>query len=72
VANNLKSSGEHWEMYSFAGKGDYSVYMPGYEPKTIRSDAIITDGEWHYLVMQFDGKLVRMFVDGKLVRGSRP
>ena len=68
VANNLKSSGEHWEMYSFAGKGDYSVYMPGYEPKTIRSDAIITDGEWHYLAMQFDGKLVRMFVDGKLVR----
>ena len=68
VANNLKSSGEHWEMYSFAGKGDYSVYMPGYEPNTIRSDAIITDGEWHYLAMQFDGQRVRMFVDGKLVR----
>ena len=68
IANNLKSSGEHWEMYSFAGKGDYSVYMPGYQPQTIRSDAIITDGQWHYLAMQFDGKEVRMFVDGKLVR----
>ncbi|MCP4812324.1 MAG: DUF1549 domain-containing protein, partial [Planctomycetaceae bacterium] len=43
VANNLKQSGEHWELYSYTGKGDYSVYMPGYEPATIRSGAVITD-----------------------------
>ena len=68
VANNLKSSGEHWELYSFSGKGDFSVYMPGYEPATIRSNVVITDGRWHYLAMQFDGSSVRMFVDGTQVK----
>ena len=68
VANNLKSSGEHWELYSFSGKGDFSVYMPGYEPATIRSNAVITDGRWHYLAMQFDGSSVRMYVDGQQVK----
>ena len=68
VANNLKSSGEHWELYSFSGKGDFSVYMPGYEPATIRSNVVITDGRWHYLAMQFDGSSVRMYVDGRQVK----
>lgn len=68
VANNLKSSGEHWELYSFSGKGDFSVYMPGYEPATIRSHVVITDGRWHYLAMQFDGNSVRMYVDGRQVK----
>ncbi len=71
VANNLKSSGEHWELYSFKDKGDFSVYMPGYSPNTIRSEAIITDGKWHYLAMQFDGQEVRMFVDGKEVQRQK-
>ncbi|MEO2023308.1 MAG: DUF1553 domain-containing protein, partial [Pirellulaceae bacterium] len=68
VANNLKSSGEHWELYSFAGPGDYSVYMPGYEPATIRSGVVITDGKWHYLAMQFNGQVVKLYVDGKQVK----
>ena len=67
VANNLKSS-EHWELYSFTGKGDFTLYMPAYKPATIRSDVVITDGRWHYLAMQFDGKSVRLFVDGRQVR----
>lgn len=67
VSNNNKSS-EHWELYSFTGKGDFTVYMPSYEPATIRSDVVITDGRWHYLAMQFDGRSVRLFVDGKQVR----
>lgn len=68
VANNLKSSGGHWELYSFAGKGDFSAYLPGMAPATIRSGTVITDGKWHYLAMQFDGRRVRLFVDGRLVK----
>ena len=68
VANNLKQSGEHWELYSYTGEGDYSVYMPGYQPATIRSGAVITDGKWHYLAMQFDGQKVVLYVDGKKVK----
>ena len=68
VANNHKRSGEHWELYSYTGQGDYSVYMPGYQPATIRSGTVITDGKWHYLAMQFDGQKVVLYVDGKKVK----
>jgi hypothetical protein len=68
VANNLKSSGGHWELYSFSGKGDFSAYLPGLSPATLRSGIVITDDKWHYLAMQFDNKRVRLFVDGKLVK----
>jgi hypothetical protein len=68
VANNLKTSGEHWELYSYRGKGDFSVYLPGYAPAEIRSDTVITDGQWHYVAMQIEGDKVRLFVDGELVK----
>jgi mono/diheme cytochrome c family protein len=68
VANNLKSSGGHWELYSFSGTGDFSAYLPGLSPATVRSGVVITDDKWHYLGMQFDGKRVRLFVDGKQVK----
>ena len=68
VANNLKSNGGHWEIYTYAGQGDFSAYLPGCSPATIRSGKVITDGRWHYLAMQFDGKRVRLFVDAKLVK----
>jgi hypothetical protein len=68
VANNLKSAADHWEVYTFAGSGDFTAYLPGYSPDTIRSGDIITDGKWRYLAMQFDGKTVRLFVDAKLVK----
>ncbi|MBT6154881.1 MAG: DUF1553 domain-containing protein [Planctomycetaceae bacterium] len=68
VANNLKSSAAHWEIYSFAGEGDFSAYLPGYKPNTVRSGVNITDGKFHYLAMQFDGKQLRLYVDAKLVK----
>ena len=71
VSEDPKSSGDHWEIYSFSGQGDFSAYLPGYEPNTIRSGHVITDGEWHYLAMQFDGKQVKLFVDAKEV-AARP
>ena len=68
VANNLKTSSAHWEIYSFAGAGDFSAYLPGYKPNTVRSGVNITDGKFHYLAMQFNGKQLRLFVDAKLVK----
>ncbi len=67
VSKDPKSSGDHWEIYSFAGLGDFSAYLPGCEPNTIRSGHVITDGEWHHLAMQFDGSQVKLFVDAKQV-----
>ena len=71
VAQQLKESAGHWELYSYAGSGELSLYLPGYDPAEIRSDAVVTDGKWHYLAAQFDGSAARLFVDGMLVREAR-
>src|SRR5205085_7840380 len=37
VACDPKSSGQHWEIYSYAGSGAFSAYLPGMQPAEIRS-----------------------------------
>jgi pyruvate-formate lyase len=68
VLNRNKDSRRHWELYSYAGSGVFSAYIPGYAPAEIKSDRDICDGKWHYLAMTFDGAQVRLFVDGSLVK----
>ncbi len=68
VANNLKESNTHWEVYSFAGSGHFTAYLPGYAPDTIDSGVKITDGKWHYLAMTFEPERVRLYVDGKTAK----
>lgn len=70
IASDTKASGEHWEMFSMAGSGKLSAYLPGYEPDLIRSDVNICDGKWHYLAMQFEPARVRLYADGKLAIDS--
>ncbi|MSR58999.1 MAG: DUF1553 domain-containing protein [Planctomycetaceae bacterium] len=67
VANNLKESGDHWELYTYAGSGAFSFYIPGCQPPEIKSEVDITDGEWHYLAVTFVADRVGLFVDGKQV-----
>jgi beta-mannosidase len=64
AANEPKASGTHWELYTYAGSGYFSVYMPGYVPAEIKSSRDITDGQWHYLAMIFEPERVRLYVDG--------
>lgn len=68
VANNPKESSEHWELYTYAGSGEFSVYMPGFEPAEVKSGVPIADGRWHSVAMVFDGARVKLHVDGKLAR----
>jgi len=68
VANNLKESGEHWEIYSYVGTGEFSAFLPGYDPSEIKSGVEITDAKWHYLVMSLDGGKVQLHVDAKMVK----
>ncbi len=70
LANEAKSSGTHWEIYTHAGDGRFAVYMPGYTPQMIDGNKSITDGQWHYLAWVFDGIMVRLFVDGEQVVDS--
>ncbi len=62
-----KASPLHWELYTFRGDGDLSFYMPGNNPDTIRSNACITDGQWHDVAAAVTRQRVVLYVDGKKV-----
>lgn len=66
LASEPKSSPTHWELYSYAGSGVLSVYMPG-RGGEYRSDANVCDGQWHHLSMALEAARVRLAVDGRTV-----
>ena len=66
VASDTKASAEHWELYSHAGSGLFSVYQPG-RGGDFKSAVSITDGQWHHLAAVLEPERVRLYVDGKLV-----
>ena len=66
VSSDPKSSALHWEIYSYAGSGVFSAYLPGNIPSEIKSDTVIADNQWHHVAMARDGKSVHLYVDGKL------
>ena len=68
VASDPKESAQHWEIYSFAGSGVFSAYLPGTDVGEIKSDVDICDGNWHHVAMSHDGTTVRLCVDGKRVK----
>lgn len=70
VAHAPKESADHWELYSYAGTGDFSVYIPACRPAEIRSGVDVADGKWHYLAAAIEEKRVRLFVDGRLVHDA--
>ncbi len=67
VSADPKSSKDHWEIYSYAGTGTFSAYLPGVVGE-VRSDVNICDSKWHHVAMTHDGKTVRLHVDGKQVK----
>ncbi|MDB6150420.1 MAG: putative heme-binding protein, partial [Chthoniobacter sp.] len=67
VASDTKASSAHWEIYSFAGAGDFSVFLPG-QGGGLRTGVNICDDAWHHLAMVLEKDRVRLFVDGKLAK----
>ena len=67
VACDTKRSVRHWEIFSMAGSGTLTVYLPGYTPDHVRSSAVIADDQWHEVTMQFESARVRLFLDGNEV-----
>jgi quinoprotein glucose dehydrogenase len=67
VASDPKSSGEHWELYTYAGSGVLSLYQPG-RGGEVKSSADVCDGRWHYLAAVLEPNRIRLFVDGQLVK----
>lgn len=66
VASDPKDSAEHWELYTHAGSGLFSVFLPG-RGGDFRSTANIVDGQVHDLAAILELNRVRLFVDGKQV-----
>jgi putative heme-binding domain-containing protein len=67
TASDSKQSPAHWELFSMAGSGTFTAYLPGMEPDHIRSQVVICDSAWHDLAAQFEAHRVRLYCDGKLV-----
>ena len=67
VANSAKESPKHWELYTTAGTGSFSVFVPGVTPSVIDSKTDVVDGKWHHLAMTFLPGRIRLFVDGRQV-----
>lgn len=67
VASDSKASGEDWELYSFAGAGEFSVFLLG-KGGEVRSGVNICDHAWHHLAMVLEKDRVRLFVDARLVK----
>ncbi len=67
IANEQKSSGTHWELFTMAGDGNFTAYLPGFAPDHCHSNTMICDGQWHYVAMVLEPQRVRLFIDGKQV-----
>ncbi len=67
VAQENKNSATHWELFTMAGNGRLTAYLPGMKPDHVYSAAEIVDDQWHFLTMICEPKRVRLFVDGKQV-----
>jgi putative heme-binding domain-containing protein len=67
VANDTKQSGAHWEIFSMAGAGTLTAYLPGMKPDHVRSQKFLCDGMWHDLAVLFEPGRVRLLADGELV-----
>ncbi|HVA47628.1 MAG TPA: TIM barrel protein [Pirellulales bacterium] len=67
VANDTKQSGAHWELFSMAGSGTLTAYLPGMKPDHVRSSRDVCDGEWHGVAMLYEPARVRLLVDGEVV-----
>jgi len=70
IACNPKDSPDHWELYTYAGSGELSLYMPGCKPAEIKSGVNICDDAWHYVAATIDEGKVQLFVDGKQVHAA--
>src|SRR5262245_2720185 len=70
VANESKASGTHWELFTMAGSGKLTVYLPGMTPDHVHSEAVITDGQWHHVAFVYEPRRVRLYADGKQVANA--
>jgi quinoprotein glucose dehydrogenase len=70
AANHTKASGAHWEIFTEAGSGNLSIYMPGMKPDHLRTGRSITDGQWRAISFAYGPTEVTLALDGVIVAGQ--
>ncbi|HUW60450.1 MAG TPA: LamG-like jellyroll fold domain-containing protein [Candidatus Bathyarchaeia archaeon] len=65
LANQIKGSSTHWELFTTPGDGVLHVYVPGRVPDHVHTAFPLVDGEWHWVVMVAEPGRIRLFVDGR-------
>lgn len=70
LACDPKNSAAHWEMYSYANSGFFSVYLPG-QGGEFKTNINICDQKWHYVAMILEDDRLRLYVDGKQALDSK-
>jgi len=53
----------HWELLTVSTNGWFSVYIPGLGSFT--GNKVVTDDQWHHCAMVWDGKSIKLYVDGQ-------
>ncbi|MFM7843970.1 MAG: ThuA domain-containing protein, partial [Planctomycetota bacterium] len=66
LAQELKSSATHWELFTMPESGHFTVYLPGHRPDHVRSTVDIADDRWHHVAMVYEANRIRLYVDGKM------
>ncbi|MCX6858583.1 MAG: heme-binding domain-containing protein, partial [Verrucomicrobia bacterium] len=66
VANEVKASATHWELYTHSKRGTLALFMPG-RGGDFDSMIDICDSQWHDLLASIDDKTVTLWIDGKTV-----
>jgi beta-mannosidase len=70
ISNDFREASDHWEVLTLGvtsfqePNGHLVSYLPGYTPSYVASEQDIADDRWHYVAMTFDGREVKLFVDG--------
>jgi len=64
VSSERREAPRHWEIFTSSGTGYFSAYLPGYTPALTIAKRDIVDNQWHYVSMAFDGRSVRLLIDG--------
>ncbi len=67
VANELKSSATHWEIFTMPASGELTAYLPGMAPDHVRSKTNLCDDKWHHVAMIVEKTRIRLFADGMQV-----
>lgn len=64
IANELKSSPFHWELFTMPNSGYLTLYVPGFSPDHIRTEYNVVDGQYHDLVAIIAPTSIALYVDG--------